>query len=301
MRISYHPDYRVDLPPSHPYPMGKYPLLHDLLCARGLLAPGDIMEPQEVSLALLGAVHEQAYLAHLAAGTLAAADVRRLGVPLTARLWRRSRLAVHGTVLAAEAAIADGMAANLAGGTHHAFADHGEGFCVLNDVAVAIHALRGDSQVRRALVVDLDVHQGNGTASILAGEPGIFTFSMHQDDLYPSVKPPSSLDVGLPAGTGDQDYLRILEENLPQVFAHQPELVVYQAGVDGWEKDLLGGLKLTAQGLRRRDAMVYEACRGRGVPVAVTLGGGYGAHIKETARLHAQTLTLFTGRGKEIS
>ncbi len=288
MRISYHPDYRVDLPPSHPYPMGKYPLLHDLLCARGLLAPGDIMEPQEVSLALLGAVHEQAYLAHLAAGTLAAADVRRLGVPLTARLWRRSRLAVHGTVLAAEAAIADGMAANLAGGTHHAFADHGEGFCVLNDVAVAIHALRGDSQVRRALVVDLDVHQGNGTAALFADDPAVYTLSLHGERNYPVRKERSTRDVGLADGTGDEDYLAALAPALVTALsAADAGIAFYVAGVDVVAGDHYGRLALSEAGLRRRDRLVIDTVRKAGLPLVIVLGGGYAPTTLRTAELHA--------------
>jgi len=294
-RFIYSPSYAVDIG-AHVFPTAKFRLAAEALAALGVLC-----EPQEPSRDDLLLAHDPAWVDKVLTCRMSLAEETLMELPFTPAVSLAHRLQAAGTVLACRHALETGVGLHIGGGSHHAFRDHGEGFCVLNDISVGILMLRQEGRIQRAAVIDLDVHQGNGTASILAGEPGIFTFSMHQDDLYPAVKPPSSLDVGLPAGTGDQEYLRILEANLPQVFAHQPELVVYQAGVDCWEKDLLGGLKLTAQGLRRRDELVYEACRGRGVPVAVTLGGGYGEHIKETARLHAQTLTLFAGRGKEIS
>ena len=288
MRVSYHPDYRVDLPPTHPYPMGKYPLLHGLLRERGLLAEREIMVPQEAPLEMLGLVHEPAYLADLAAGTLSAADVRRLGVPLTARLWRRSRLAVHGTWLAARAALADGLAANGAGGTHHAFAGHGEGFCVLNDVAIAIRALRAEGEIRRALVIDLDVHQGNGTAAIFAGDPEVYTLSLHGERNYPARKATSTHDVGLPDGTGDAEYLAALGPALDAALdAARPELAFYVAGVDVLAGDRYGRLALSEQGLRQRERHVLARVRASGVPLAIVLGGGYAASTLRTAELHA--------------
>ena len=202
---------------------------------------------------------------------------------------------VAGTVLACRHALQVGVGLHAGGGSHHAFRDHGEGFCVLNDIAVGIMKMREDGRMRRAAVIDLDAHQGNGTAAIFAAEPETFTFSMHQMDVYPPAKQRSSLDVALAAGTGDAEYLARLAGSLPKVSAHRPELVVYQAGVDPWERDLLCGLKLTEKGLLARDTLVYESCRRRGIPVAVTLGGGYSRGSKETARLHARTLSVFAG------
>jgi acetoin utilization deacetylase AcuC-like enzyme len=288
VRVSYHPDYRVDLPSTHPYPMGKYPLLHGLLLARALIRVADVMEPEEVSLEMLARVHDPTYLAHLAAGTLSKVDVRRLGVPLTPRLWRRSRLAVHGTWLAARAALDDGLAANLAGGTHHAFAGHGEGFCALNDVAVVIRDLQSRGAIRRALVIDLDVHQGNGTASIFEDDPDVYTLSLHGERNYPVRKGRSSLDVGLADGTGDDAYLAVLRPALGRALeAACADLAFYVAGVDVVAGDHYGRLALTEVGLQRREAMVLDAVREAGVPLAIVLGGGYAASTLRTAELHA--------------
>ncbi len=288
MRVSYHPDYRLDLPAAHPYPIGKYPLLHDLLRGRGLLLPSDIMQPEEASLEMLGAVHDARYLAQLGACTLAAADVRRLGVPLTSALWRRSRLVVQGTWLAARASLEDGIAANLAGGTHHAFADHGEGFCVLNDVAVAIHALRRERIAARALVIDLDVHQGNGTAAIFAGDPAVYTLSLHGERNYPARKATSTHDVGLPDGTADDAYLAALVPALATALAAAAaDIVFYVAGVDVVAQDRYGRLALSEAGLRRRERAVIEAVRAAALPLAIVLGGGYAPSTLRTAELHA--------------
>ena len=288
MRVSFHPDYRVDLPPSHPYPMGKYPLLHARLLDDCVIGPADVMQPEEAALPMLASVHTPDYLARLAGQALSAAEVRRLGVPLTPRLWRRSRLAVQGTWLAAEAALADGLAGNLAGGTHHAFADHGEGFCVLNDVAVAIRRLRAEGRLRRALVVDLDVHQGNGTAAIFQGEPEVYTLSLHGARNYPLRKERSSRDVELADGTGDDAYLAALAAALGEaVDAARPELAFLVAGVDVVAGDRYGRLALSAAGLRRRERFAIATLRDAGCPLAIVLGGGYAASTLRTAELHA--------------
>jgi acetoin utilization deacetylase AcuC-like enzyme len=288
MRVSYHPDYRVDLPPTHPFPMGKYPLLHARLLDHGIIAAGDVMQPEEASLEMLAGVHTPDYLARLAAGALSAAEQRRLGVPLTPRLWRRSRLAVHGTWLAARAALADGLAGNLAGGTHHAFAGHGEGFCVLNDVAVALRQLRAAGRVGRALIVDLDVHQGNGTAAIFGAEPEVYTLSLHGARNYPLRKERSSRDVELPDGTGDEAYLAALEPALAAALeAARPELASLVAGVDVVAGDRYGRLALSAAGLRRRERHVIATLRAAGCPLAIVLGGGYAPSTLRTAELHA--------------
>jgi acetoin utilization deacetylase AcuC-like enzyme len=288
MRCAYHPDYFVALPPTHPFPMAKYPLLFETLRREGLLAPGEVLEPGEASLEDLRLVHDDGYLDRLAAGTLEAAAIRRIGVPWSPALWRRSRLAAQGTLEAARAALGDGLAANLAGGTHHAFPAHGEGFCLLNDVAVAIRVLQRDSRARRALVIDLDVHQGNGTAAIFEGDPEVFTFSMHGERNYPLNKLRSTLDVGLADGIGDDAYLDLLTRHLGRILGEfVPDVVFYLAGVDPARGDRYGRLALSDDGLARRDRQVLEACRGRGLPLVITIAGGYAPSPGRTAELHS--------------
>jgi acetoin utilization deacetylase AcuC-like enzyme len=288
MHCSYHDDYFVPLPAVHPFPMAKYPLLSERLIRTGILRRDDLRAPTEASLEDLGRVHGEGYLGRLAGGSLAPAEVHRIGVPWSAALWRRSRLAVQGTLDAARAALEDGVAANLAGGTHHAFPDHGEGFCVLNDVAVAVRVLQRDGRARRALVVDLDVHQGNGTAAVFEGDADVFTFSMHGERNYPARKMRSTLDVGLADGTGDDEYLDLLERHLGGILARfVPDVVFYLAGVDPVRGDRYGRLALSDDGLRRRERYVLEACRGRGLPVVITMAGGYAPTAERTAELHA--------------
>ena len=289
MRASFHPDYRVDLGPAHPYPMGKYPLLCQMLLERGLLSAAQIMTPVEAPLEMLARVHEAAYLSDLEHGTLTSAAVRRLGVPWSARLWRRSRLACYGTYLGALAALEDGLAANLAGGTHHAFAGHGEGFCVLNDVAVAIRALQSDGRAHRFLVVDLDVHQGNGTATLFAGDPDVYTLSVHGANNYPAVKARSTLDVALPDGTGDEAYLAALGPALQTALDDCPaDLVFYLAGVDVMAADRYGRFSLTRAGLAARERLVLQTVRSAGLAMVITLAGGYAATPHATADLHTE-------------
>jgi acetoin utilization deacetylase AcuC-like enzyme len=209
-------------------------------------------------------------------------------VPWSTALWRRSRLATQGTLMAARAALEDGLAANLAGGTHHAFPGHGEGFCVLNDVAVAIRVLQRDGRVQRALVIDLDVHQGNGTAAIFADDADVFTFSMHGERNYPTRKMRSTLDVGLDDGIGDAQYLALLGRHLEEILAgFVPEIVFYLAGVDPVVGDRYGRLALSDEGLRQRERRVLEACRSRGLPVVITIAGGYAPTPERTAALHS--------------
>jgi acetoin utilization deacetylase AcuC-like enzyme len=288
MRVCHHRDYRLPLPDGHPFPMSKYPLVYELLRQRGLLADADVVEPEEAAEADLARVHTPRYLAALFGPGLTPAEQRRLGVPWSARLLRRSRLAVQGTIEAARAALAAGLAGNLAGGTHHAFADHGEGFCVLNDVAIAIRTLQAEGRLRRALVVDLDVHQGNGTAAIFAGDPDVFTFSVHGERNYPAVKARSSLDVGLPDGTGDEEYLGALALHLPRAIgAARADLVFYLAGVDVAAGDRYGRFRLSDDGIRARERQVLGAATAAGLPLAITLAGGYAASPERTAELHA--------------
>ena len=287
MKCSFHAGYQIPLSPDHPFPISKYPLLRDLLVGEGIVAASDLIEPEPASLETLALVHTPEYLDKLANAGLSAAEVRRLGMPWSASLWLRSRLAAGGTLAAARAALADGLGANLAGGTHHAFADHGEGFCVVNDVAAAVMRLRAEGAIRRAVVVDLDVHQGNGTAAIFAEDREVFTFSIHGDRNYPSVKMRSSLDVGLADGTGDGEYLARLAGLLPEgLEAADADLAFYVAGVDVAAGDRYGKLALSEEGIRERDRRVIEAARVRGLPLAIVLAGGYAPTRLRTAELH---------------
>ena len=252
-----------------------------------------IHDPPRATTADLLRVHTAGYVTRFTEGLLDDAEIRRIGFPWSGGLVERSYRAVGGTVAATRAALERGVAMNLAGGTHHAFPDHGEGFCVFNDVAVAIRALQADGSVRRAAVVDLDVHQGNGTHAIFSGDADVFTFSMHGERNYPFHKVAGSLDIELPDGTGDADYIDALAGALPGVIAASaPDLVIYLAGADPHEHDRLGRLALTHDGLARRDALVLQSCRDVGTPVAITIAGGYGRDIHETVRAHANTVRI---------
>jgi acetoin utilization deacetylase AcuC-like enzyme len=288
LKVSHHPDYYLPLPEGHPFPMVKYTLVYDRLRAAGLLPAERIMLPDEAARADLERVHTREYLDRLFGAGLSAAEQRALGVPWSPRLLRRSRLAVQGTLLAARAALEDGRAGNLAGGTHHAFADHGEGFCVLNDIAITIRRLQADRRIERALVVDLDVHQGNGTAAIFEGDESVFTFSIHGEKNYPVRKMRSTLDVGLPAGIDDDAYLSALQENLPALTKDfRPDIVFYLAGVDVAEGDRYGKFRLSEAGVRARERCVLDWSRKLGVPLAITLAGGYSPNAVRTAMLHS--------------
>jgi acetoin utilization deacetylase AcuC-like enzyme len=235
-------------------------------------------------------VHTEDYISRLCTGTLSAKELRRLGLPWSESLVQRSFYATGGTIAAARVALLDGYGSNLAGGTHHSFADRGEGFCVLNDVAVAIRVLRNEGVIRRAAIVDCDVHQGNGTATIFAGDEDTFTFSIHGANNYPLFKMRSSLDVELADGTGDHEYLKTLTNNLPAVFASDPEVIFYLAGADPYAGDKLGRLALTLDGLRQRDECVLRECYEREVPIVTVMSGGYGKDINDTVEIHCNTI-----------
>ena len=300
MRVSYHDGYTVPLPPRHAFPMGKFAALHALLLAEGVLTEADVVAPREADRADLLLVHTPRYLDALFSGTMTAPEVRRMGLPWSQALVRRSRLAVQGTINAVSMALLDGVAGNLAGGTHHAMPDGAEGFCVLNDVAVALRVLQRSGWLRRALVVDLDVHQGNGNAAFFSGDRawpagGVYTLSLHGARNFPFRKPPSTRDVGLPDGTADAAYLATLAEHLPAALAEaRPDIVVYLGGVDVVAGDRFGRLALTRDGLARRDRFVCEAARDAGTALCLLLSGGYARRgpggttlADETADLHA--------------
>jgi acetoin utilization deacetylase AcuC-like enzyme len=291
MYAFYSDHYVIDLPVNHRFPIQKYRRIRERLLAEGTLRADELLEPTLADPRDICRVHTKDYWEQLSRGTLPAAAVRRLGLPWSESLVRRSRASVQGTLSAARIAIREGVAVNLAGGTHHAFPDRGEGYCVLNDIAVAIRTLQHDAWVQRMAVVDCDVHQGNGTAAIFPNEPDVFTFSIHGDHNYPFRKVPGTLDIALPDGTGDDDYLRALEPAVSRLLTEfRPGLVFYLAGADPHEGDRLGRLRLTHHGLRRRDELVLRACRDAAVPVAITLGGGYGKDLDATVEAHCNTI-----------
>ncbi|PSR03098.1 MAG: histone deacetylase [Bacteroidetes bacterium QS_8_68_28] len=289
MRASYCDGYYVPLPEGHPFPMAKFPALHRRLRREGLLDESEVIAPRPADWPALLRVHTAGYLSALAKGQLAERAERRMGLPWSRRLVRRSRLAVQGTINAAMMALEDGVAANLAGGTHHAFPGYGEGFCVLNDVAVAIRLLRRARWIERALVVDLDVHQGNANAAFFANTNAVFTFSLHGAQNYPFEKPPSSLDVGLPDDPGDDAYLEALRAHLPSVIERaRPDLIFYLGGIDVAAGDQYGRINLTREALRERDRYALSQLAASGAPVALLLSGGYAETPEATADLHAE-------------
>lgn len=285
--------YTFPLPAGHRFPIEKYALLRDAVIAEGLVPASRVHEPARATVEELARVHARDYIDRFTNGELSDAELRQLGFPWSLALVERSYRAVGGTLAAARAAMEHGVAINLAGGTHHAFPDRGEGFCVFNDVAIAVRALRAEGRIHRAAILDLDVHQGNGTHAIFADDDATYTFSMHGGRNYPYHKVPGTLDIELEDGTGDDEYLACLAEALPRVLgASVPDLVIYLAGADPHERDRLGRLRLTFDGLERRDAMVLEACRDVGIPVAVTIAGGYGRDIRETVAVHLATVRV---------
>lgn len=286
-RFVYSPDYEVDIG-EHVFSPRKFRLVAETLRGRG-----EIIEPELAAREELLLVHTADWVDKVLASALSLDEEMKAELRVTPEVARAHRRHVGGTVLAARDALRGGIGLHAGGGGHHAFAGHGEGFCLLNDLAVAVRLLQKEGNIRRAAIVDLDAHQGNGTAAIFSGDPDVFTFSMHQQDIYPELKVPGSQDFGLPAGAGDANYLECLFQGLPAVLKHRPELVLYQSGVDGARGDRCGGLDLTAAGLKARDELVRDAFRGAGIPVAVTLGGGYADDIRTTVGLHVQTLEVF--------
>ena len=285
--------YSFPLPEGHRFPIAKYALLRDRVIADGIVDPEHLHDPAAISRADLLLVHTADYVDRFTSGRLSPDEERRLGFPWSPALVERSYRAAGGTLEAATFATEHGIAMNLAGGTHHAFPSHGEGFCVFNDSAIAIRALQRDRRIRRALVVDLDVHQGNGTHAVFAGDESVFTFSMHGGKNYPFHKVAGCLDVELSDGTGDEAYLELLSRSLPDaIAASRADLVVYLAGADPHESDRLGRLALTFDGLARRDAIVLQQTREVGLPVVVTIAGGYGRDIEDTVRIHVRTARI---------
>ncbi len=287
--VVWSPHYEMDLG-RHVFPTEKYRLVHARLVEEGVILERHVHRPEPVAWEHLRLVHTEAYLEKLRGGSFAPAEVWRMELPFSPEVREAFRICCGGSILAGELALDRGLSIHLGGGFHHAFPDHGEGFCLLNDVAVAVRTLRSTGRLRRAAVVDCDVHHGNGTAAIFRSDPDTYTLSLHQSDLYPARKPRGDLDVGLPSGTGDRRYLRALEDALEEMSgAFDPELILYLAGADPYRRDQLGGVGLTREGLARRDRTVLGRAREAGIPVVILLAGGYAHRLEDTVEIHART------------
>jgi len=296
MKLFYCDEFVLPLPPGHRFPMDKYRLLRERLQASGVFQEDDFLTPPAATFAELTRAHAPDYVLRVERGELTKQEIRVIGFPWSLEMVERSKRSSGATLAACRTALKDGASANLAGGTHHAFYDRGEGYCVFNDAAIAARTLVAESILERVLIVDCDVHQGNGTASILSNEAHIFTFSIHGANNFPFRKETSDLDIELADGTGDIAYEQALVRGLRQSFAtNSPQLVIYLAGADPFEDDKLGKLKLTKAGLKHRDEIVFEFCRARRVPIAIAMAGGYARNIYDTVEIHANT--VITARG----
>ncbi len=317
-KLIYSDGYDLNLG-AHVFPSQKFKWIRERVLADGLAAPEDFLAPEPAPDEDILRVHTQEWVRKLKTGKLAPTEMLRLEIPWSAATQRAFWLSAGGSTLASRRALAEGCAFNLGGGFHHAYPDHGEGFCAIHDVAVAIRRLQADSAIRTAMVVDLDVHHGNGTAAIFAADPSVFTLSMHQENNYPYPKPPSDIDVGLPDFTRDDVYLQLLDDALTQAFkgfeesasllnvqrasstvqrtdarstVHEarPDLLWYLAGADPYIEDQLGGLALTIKGLMERDHKVIQAAQERGIPIAITFAGGYARRVEDTVQIHVNTI-----------
>ena len=286
--VVYHPDYVVPLPDGHRFPMPKFKLLRDLLIRERTIAIEQIYQPELPTLESIQLVHTPQYVQDYCHGSLAERAQRRIGLPWSPALAHRTRIAVGGTILAAELALKYGCACNTAGGTHHAFPSYGSGFCIFNDLAIASRVLQQAGLVKQILIIDLDVHQGDGTAYIFQNDPSVFTFSMHCEANFPGKKQQSDLDVPLPIGLDDDGYLQILASYLSDLLSQvKPDLVLFDAGVDTHVSDRLGKLSLSDRGIYRRERMVLSTCKAGGYPVASVIGGGYSADLMALVNRHS--------------
>ena len=291
VKVFYSDHFVLPLPEGHRFPMKKYSMLRERVERGGICKNGELRAPHAVTDEEILRAHDPGYLERVVAGTLTDREMRRIGFPWSQRMVERSRRASGGTLDAARIALSEGIATNLAGGTHHAFADRGEGFCVLNDSAIAAHALLAEGLVEKVVVLDTDVHQGNGTAAIVRGDDRVFTFSIHGAKNYPFHKEKSDLDAPLPDGASDDAFLLALGERLERMLDLEDwSLAIFLAGADPFEGDKLGRLRVTKSGLAERDRMVLEGCRERDIPVAVTMAGGYAREVEDTVDIHFQTV-----------
>ncbi|MFN3152969.1 histone deacetylase [Bremerella sp.] len=290
LQVFYSDEFPLPLPSGHRFPIDKYARLRERLQSSRFKDRLEFHQPRGITDDELLLVHTEEYLEKLKQGTLSPLEQRRIGFPWSPEMVERSRRSTGGTLAAARAALDHGAGVHLAGGTHHAFADHGQGFCVFNDVAVTVRVLQAERRIRSAVVIDLDVHQGNGTASIFSSDPSVFTFSMHGEKNFPFSKCNGDLDVALPRGTSDSTYLELLSESLAQMPLSSVDIAFYLAGADCYEHDRLGTLKLTQAGLLKRDEMVFLACQNQRLPVALAMAGGYADHLEDIVAIHCGTV-----------
>jgi acetoin utilization deacetylase AcuC-like enzyme len=291
-RVVYHEDYDLHLG-AHVFPSQKFRLIRDALVSEGVAGAEDFLVPEPAADADVLRVHTEAWVGKLLHDKLTLTERMRLEIPSSPETVRAFWLAAGGSILAGQRALRDGFAANLTGGFHHAYADHGEGFCMIHDVAIAVRRLQADGAIRTAIVVDTDVHQGNGTAAIFSGDASVFTLSIHQENNYPLPKEFSDLDIGLEDRTGDDEYLARLEKELVTSLEKFPaDIAFYVGGADPFREDQLGGLALTIDGLKVRDRLVFEHLRKRGIPIAMTLAGGYARRVEDTVRIHVNAIRV---------
>lgn len=291
IRLVYSKDYAVDIG-QHVFPTSKYKLIKDqIIRDPSLKERVDFVAPRKAREEDILLAHDKSYMHKLKTGTLSREEMVRMELPYSKQLVDASMFCCGGTILATEIALKDMLGLHIGGGFHHAFPDHGEGFCVLNDIAVAVKRLIKYGPVARALVVDCDLHHGNGTAAIFANDKSVFTFSIHQENNYPFLKPPSRLDIGLEDGAGDSEYLYALSENIPSIIREfRPEFIMYVAGADPYKEDSLGGLKLTKDGLKERDEFIFKQAKASSIPLAVVLAGGYAFSESDTVDIHCNTI-----------
>ncbi|HSF81294.1 MAG TPA: histone deacetylase [Anaerolineales bacterium] len=293
MHLYYSDHFSVPLPEGHRFPMEKYARLRERVQASGLVPAERLQVPEPASDEQLARAHHPEYIERVSQGRLGEKEVRRIGFPWSPQLVERSRRSVGGTIAACRAALKYRVSANLAGGTHHAYHDHGEGFCVFNDAAVAARAMQAEGRLQRLVILDCDVHQGNGTAAIFSGDPTVFTFSIHGAKNFPFHKEQSDLDIALPDGAGDGEYLAALEAGVCRSLElAQADLAIYLAGADPFSGDRLGRLALSKEGLAQRDRLVFSLCRRYGLPIAIVMSGGYARQVADTVDIHFQTIQI---------
>ncbi|MFN2270002.1 MAG: histone deacetylase [Anaerolineae bacterium] len=300
MKVFYCDHFAFPLPQHHRFPRQKFVLLREAVAASGVIPPQDLLAPALATDEQLLRAHSLDYIGQVMNGQFTRREIARIGLPWSPELVARARCAVGGAIAACRAALQDGVSVNLGGGTHHASRDRGQGFCLFNDIIIAARTMQAEGQVRRVVIFDCDVHQGNGTAALAADDPTIFTFSIHSASNFPLHKVPSDLDIGLADGTGDAAYLEALEAGLRQALDRaQADLVIYVAGADPYQDDLLGHLALSKSGLAQRDRLVFQFCRRARIPVATCTAGGYGRHIQDTVDIHLQTVRVAAEAAQE--
>jgi len=289
-KLIYSEKYRVDIG-AHVFPTEKYALIKKILIKQGMFKEDDFLSPPMPDEKDVLSVHTEEYLNKLKKGQLSMMEILTMELPYSQELVEASLLCVGGTIQACKNAIENGLGIHIGGGFHHAFPDHGEGFCVLNDIACGIKYLQRTEKIVKALIVDCDLHQGNGTAYIFREDRNVFTFSIHQENNYPAIKPPSDLDIGLADGVSDEEYLEKLKDNIPKIIdSFQPELVLFVAGADPYEKDQIGGLSLTMEGLEKRDELVIGWAKDANIPLCIVLAGGYAFEVNDTVTIHCNTI-----------